>query len=623
MSVVCLDFETYYTSDYSLKKLPIEEYVRDPRFETIGVGISVGGGAPVWHPATRVVEALSQIDWTQTSLLAYHTMFDGAVLGWQYGIYPRLYLDAYGLARATGKTYKGGSIAMVAQMLGVGKKGTEVNEARGLRFADFTPETLARYGEYCVNDVNLCCGIYRKLAPGFPHTEYLIQDAVLRMFLEPTLSFDRKVLEEYYEEVITKKNNSMRTTADALKLEWNGDETIAQVKKVLGSAEKLAELLRGSGVEPPKKISKTTGKETYAFAKTDEEFIELEEHEDPVVQAIVSARLGIKSTIEETRAERLLGVQSRGLWPVPYLYYGAHTGRLSGTDKVNPQNFKRKGTLRKSIRPPAGHVLVAGDLSQIECRILNYWAGQTDIVEAFRQYDIGVGEDIYCILASKVYGKVITPADEQERTVGKVGELSLGFGGSVGAYQRALFAQAGRRATDSEAWRVVDTYRGSHGKVRSLWYEGDSAVSALLQGHRFSLGCFNIIDGSDPEQGIKLPNGMYVRYPLLNKAMHANGDTEFQYMNKRKFVRVYGAKVVENVVQALARIVMTDAWLRINRRYRVVLSTHDELVSVAPIAEAEECAAFMRHEMTQPVAWAPGLPIACKVGWGYNYAECK
>jgi DNA polymerase len=101
------------------------------------------------------------------------------------------------------------------------------------------------------------------------------------------------------------------------------------------SNNQLADLLTSLGVTPPMKKSLATGKQTLAFSKTDEEFKALLEHENPMIQAIVAARLGVKSTLEETRTERFIGIASRGPMPVPLRYYAAHTGRWGGDDKLN------------------------------------------------------------------------------------------------------------------------------------------------------------------------------------------------------------------------------------------------------------------------------------------------
>lgn len=639
MTVIVADFETYYDADYSLSKLSTEEYLRSSKFETIGCSISIGGRPPRWYPQPAVHAALEAIDWSTSSLLAYNTIFDGSILSWHYGITPKFYLDAMGLARACGYAYYGAGLAKVASVMGLGVKGDAVTRASGKHYADFTPSELVAYGAYCNNDVELTTKIYRQLIPNFPHSELLLQDQILRLFIDPVLHFDKDKLQEHRDEVVTNKWNALASAADAIGLEWDGAQlrvdgqllktyndlsnggVLESMRAKLASNQQLAELLLTLGVDPPQKLSPATGLLTWAFSKSDPDFMALLEHEDQTVQSIVAARLGIKSTIEETRADRFIGVAKRGVWPVPLVYYPSHTGRLGGGDKVNPQNLRRGGKLRQAILPPPGHLLVTGDLSQIEARILNYIAGQTDVVETFRAYDAGEGPDVYCVFAGKVFNCVVTPEDKPKRTIGKVGELSLGFGAGKVSYKRMLFTQAKMHIVDADAQNVVDIYRTTHNNVKRLWDDGGMALESLLQKQPYTFGVNKLL--SCTPDGIALPNGLFIKYPLLKKEMHRNGKVEYQYMHRSKFVKIYSSKVIENVVQALARIVMTDAWLRIAQRYRVVLSVHDELVCIAPIADAQECAAFMHEEMTRPVSWLPGLPIACTTGIGSNYGETK
>ena len=100
------------------------------------------------------------------------------------------------------------------------------------------------------------------------------------------------------------------------------------------------------------KISPRTGKQTFAFSKTDEGFKKLQEHPDEKVQNLVAARLGTKSTLEETRTQRFIDIGNRGSLPVPLKYYAAHTGRWGGSDNVNLQNIPRKSVLKQSIWAP-------------------------------------------------------------------------------------------------------------------------------------------------------------------------------------------------------------------------------------------------------------------------------
>ena len=192
------------------------------------------------------------------------------------------------------------------------------------------------------------------------------------------------------------------------------------------SNDKFAALL-GKYVEPPKKISARTGKEAWAFAKTDEEFKKLAEHENENVRDLVNARLANKTTLEETRTQRFIDIANRGLMPVPLRYYAAHTGRWGGDEKINLQNLPSRGEnankLKKSIIPMEGYTIIDADSSQIEARILAWLAEQDDLVEAFEN-----GEDVYKIMAKSIYGKPVEEIKKEERFVGKTTILGCGYG---------------------------------------------------------------------------------------------------------------------------------------------------------------------------------------------------
>lgn len=619
--IITLDFETFYDSEYTLKKLSTEEYIRDPRFETIGVGISVNGAPAQWYAGTSVGPILRSLPWDKAALLAYHTPFDGAILAWHYGIYPALYLDAMGMARALNKTFRGGRLETVAMRMGVGIKGDYVVQAKGKRFLDFTPFELEQYGGYCCNDVNLTVALYKLFKPDFPLSEIKVQDQNIRIFTQPALLFDVPVLQTHLENVIDNKQKYMVKAAQTLGLMDHNEQ---QLKTALASNLQFAALLRSLGVEPPVKLSPANGKETYAFAKTDEAFIELLEHPDSAVQAVVAARLGVRSTIEETRAQRFLDIARRGAWPVQYTYYSATTGRFGGAGNANPQNLKRGGKLRDSILPPPGHLLIPADLGQIECRILNYLAEQDDIVNAFRLHDQNLGPDVYCILAEKIYRKTITPQDKDERMIGKVGELQLGYGGGKKSLKRSVFSYTGKSMPEHECQGIVDVYRKSHRNVESLWYRGNDVLRCMMRGGRVDFGRPGLLNTDMlSTKGIGLPSGLYLQFPELRQESDDTGDVSFVYTKNGKPERIWGATAVQWVCEALARLVLVEAWLRISERIRIVLHTHDELVGMVPEADASWAVEFMRQEMTQPVPWAPGLPLACEAKAGRSYGEAK
>lgn len=402
MNILTLDFETFYSTEFSLSKITTEEYVRSPEFEVIGVSVQVDDAEPVWFSGGMVETEhfLKQYDWSNSFALAHNAMFDGAIMSWLFNIRPKGWLDTLSMARALHGTEVGGSLKVLAEHYELGVKGTEVNEAKGFRRADFTPEHLASYGEYCRNDVALTYKLFNCMAAKFPLSELRLIDLTLRMFIDPVLELDENVLRKHLDDVKAKK--------EALLVKASSD------RDVLMSNPKFADLLRLYGVEPPMKVSPTTGKQTYAFAKNDEAFKELADHPNPEVQALVAARLGTKSTLEETRTERFIGISERGKLPVPLRYYAAHTGRWGGDDKLNLQNLPRSSPLKKAIIAPAGHVMIDSDSSQIEARTLAWLAGQDDLVEAFDR-----GEDVYKIMASAIYSKPTDKITKDERFVGK------------------------------------------------------------------------------------------------------------------------------------------------------------------------------------------------------------
>lgn len=621
--IITCDFESFYDSDYTLKKLSTEEYIRDPRFEVIGVGISVNAKPAQWFTGEAVGSALRALPWGSASLLAHNTQFDAAILAWHYGLHPALYLDTMGMARALQKAYRGASLHSIAKLLGVGVKGDYVVQAKGKRLKDFSPTELAEYGEYCCNDVHLTIEAYKQLKPFFPDEEGLVQNRNIRLFTEPMLYFDNAALRSYHKQVVEEKKEKLRLVAEELGL-VEPDE--AKLKTSLASNSQLAKLLEAQGIEPPKKISPKTGKETWAFAKSDEAFMELLEDDNPVVQALVSARLGVRSTIEETRAHRFMDIATRGAWPVQYNYCGATTLRFSGGGGANPQNLKRRGRLRDAVLPPPNHLILAADLGQIECRMINYVAGQDDVTETFRLHDAGSGPDVYCVLAERIYNRSVTKNDENERLVGKIGELSLGYAGGWKAFKRMLFAQAGIRMSEAECRSVVGIYRDSHRKVQKLWKRGEEALHAMVRNQDFVFGRDGMLRVG--VKGIELPNGLHIYYPELSQEMNPQtGEAWFEYSTyekgKTRRKKVSGNIVIQNITEALCRIILTRAWLRIAERLRVVLHTHDELVAIVLPENVERDKELMQEEMTKPLDWAPGLPLHCEVKAGSTYGEAR
>lgn len=619
--IVTLDWETYYAPAFSLSNLATEEYIRDPRFEEIGCSIMLPDESyPTWYVGhDAIARKLHSIDWSTHAMLAHHNQFDGAIAAWRHGIYPKVYLCSMCVAQPLFGFTTGVGLKALMEVLGIGVKGDEVVRASGKRLADFSPQELAQYGAYCCNDAWGCKRIFETLLPRTPTRELLFIDEVIRCYTDPRLVLDKEMLVEYHQHVVDVKTANYLWASNLL-----GCSPEA-VKDTIMSNDKMAALLTELNVDPPTKLSPTTGKITYAFAKTDDDFLALREHEDERVQVLAECRLGGKSTLAETRAMRMIEMADRGSMPAYFKYYAAHTGRLGGGDMLNLQNLTRGSKLRDAICAPPAHVLVAADLSQIEARILAAVAGQQDIVQAFKDFDAGVGPDIYCVTASSFLGRVVTKeTDPDARRLGKVIRLALGYG--MGVPKFIVTAKRDKvNLTEQQAKVAHQWFRDSNEYITRLWKAGDTALKKLLAGEEWSFG-YNgcIVVKAD---GIHLPSGRVLRYPGL-EAQEVPNDfgnmrVEYSYLNRKKRVRVYGAKVVENICQSLAGSVCGDAWLRMRGRMKMVLQIHDELVGVVHESQAEEACQWMRTAMSMTPAWLPWLPVACEVGYATRFGTIK
>lgn len=623
MDIVTIDFETYYSKEYSLSRMTTEEYVRDDRFEVIGVSVKVNDGPTDWYTGSDPRTFLNSLDYSDKAILCHNTCFDGAILGWRFGIKPKLWLDTLSMARPEHAVTVGGSLKNLAAKFHLGEKGTEVVDAMGKRRKDFTPAQINAYGNYCINDTELTYALFKKLSEGFPVGELMVIDQTIRMYTEPMIELDRFKLQEHLE------NERERKLALLNRL-GNGDPAVA--KKALNSNVKFAALLAALGAEVPMKISATTGKLTYAFAKTDFGMKDLLHHENPAVRSLVEVRLGTKSTIEETRTQRFIDISERGPLPIMLNYYGAHTGRFSGGDKVNLQNLPSRGNnvIRTALCAPSGYKIIACDSSQIEARLLAYIADQKDLVQAFAD-----GKDVYKQFAARTYGVAEATVTKDQRFVGKTCILGLGYGMGHVKFRDTIKLQVNRDLGEVESKRIVYLYRDSYPMIRQLWNRCDAMLSDMTKGQSGMIGPLNY-----SPNGIELPNGMILRYNALRST--ADG---FQYISDalvfRKFIAqkvmgktpdemegitwtsIYGGKVAENIIQALARIIIADQMVDIGQRHHVSFQVHDENVVVVPTAMVDAAQQDIERVMSTAPSWAPGLPIACESAVGNNYGECK
>ena len=451
MSLITLDFESFYDSDYSLSKMTTEEYIRNTRFQSIGFSIKHGAAPAEWFSGDHAYQrkVLGEVDWSRTAMLGHNNRFDAAILNWIFGYRPKMYLDTMSMARGLVGLATSCSLAKLGEYFALPMaKGHEVVNAKGKRLEDFTPGELAAYGSYCRNDTEMCYLLAQILMPQTLTSELQLQDWTIRAYVEPRIMLDRQVLDQELAAYHARKNTMLHACG------------ILDVQ-VLRSDDALARILDSMGVSVPTKLSPKqknpdgTPKRVWAFSKQDIEFMDLLEDEDERVVAVVEARLGTKSSIVQSRLERLVGISNRGPMPAPMVYAGATpTRRWSGDDNINIQNFPRNklardaenkpmldpvtgeaviipSPLRRALTAPAGYRMAAADLSQIELRVNAWHSGQHDVLELLR-----AGGDVYSDQATALYGYEVTKKTgktihQVERFVGKTTELQCLAGGTL------------------------------------------------------------------------------------------------------------------------------------------------------------------------------------------------
>jgi DNA polymerase len=475
--------------------------------------------------------------------------------------------------------------------------------------ASLSRDELEEYASYCCNDTDSTHWLFNRLRPLFPKEEFVIMDQTLRMYLNPKFELDAHLLAEVLQEEQAKKAQLLASV-----------QSIADKTKLM-SNDKFADVLLALGVEPPRKISPTTGKLTWAFAKGDTGFKQMQEdfEDDPTVSTLLDARLGVKSTIGESRTARLLKIaQRRKLLRVPLGYYRAHTGRYGGMEKINLQNPPRidKSRLRYALRAPPGHLVLAADLSQIEARIVAWLAGCQLLLNGFRN-----GEDVYSSFATNAYGeetiKGRSALDNSRRFVGKTCILGLGFGMGSEKLQGTL-RKDDVKISAAEAGTLVGTYRNLYAEIPKLWtFLTNAGLGAIASGDKRSIGpCLT------GKHMVLLPNGMPIYYHDLRKEPLTN---EWVYAYGRETRQIWGGKLTENIVQALARILVMQNMITMREEMglEMALQVHDELDYIVPERDAQHLGRQIEKIMSTPPAWALDLPVAVEVKFGHTFGDCK
>ena len=606
-SLVTLDFETHYGKDYTLSgKINTSEYVRDDRFHVHGVAIKKGNGKTLWYTGRNIALALKEIDWSKTAMVGHNTAFDGFITSEVYGHKPAFYVDTLSMSRASRGHHTRHDLDTVAKAFGHGGKVKRDALANTKDKVQLTKDEEAKLGGYAVDDVDDTYRIFWDMYPHVPDDELRLIDITMRMFCDPVLEID-------IPRVKAELENELGAKAAALL------RSGAQVDDLM-SNDKFARLLQAAGAQLPQKISPSTGKLTYAFAKSDLAFQDLMKNGNDKVRALCEARLKVKSTIGETRANRFLEAGRDGMkLPILLNFSGAHTHRWSGGNKMNLQNLKRGGELRRSILAPKGHVVVVADSSQIEARVLAWLSQQMDIVNAF-----ATKQDVYKLMASVIYNVPVEDVTKDQRFIGKICVLGLGYGMGPQKLQQTLKQGTMGPPVDiseDECRRIVGIYRQKNWKIKAFWKKMDQVITNMTLGIESKEGPLEVGKGF-----VRLPNGMFLQYFGLHGTAEITRDdlvmTETTYLTRTGRTKLYGGLLTENVVQALSRIIIAEQMLKIHDAgYRIVCMTHDEIICVVPAKKADKALAHIIEIMSTAPDWAPGLPLSAEGGYDTSYSK--
>ena len=639
MKIATVDLETYWAVGHSLTKMSPIAYCMHPDTEIISCAFKFGNDPTVVvFGEQAVIDYCNSVDWSQYWVVGHNMSgFDAMILSWRLGVNPKLWGCTLAMARPIHAKDVGLSLAKLVAHYGLGYKDQSALIAtKGKNLCDFSDDEIDEMRIYNAADVDQCYGLLLKLIPQTRKEEVKLVDMTIRMLVEPTFESDATLLANTLTEEGVRKKAMLVEAArkmDVYEIGMDDDEAASAALTVLSSAAKFAAFLRTIDVVVPTKVSNTTGKEIPALAKTDEAFLALQEHDDPLVATAAAARLDAKSTILQTRIQAFMDASNAHpakKVPIPLKYYGADTtGRWSGwgynpqnLPRVNPYNPRPSDALRRSLTAPPGHKVVVADLSGIELRVNHFlWK----VPSSVKMYQAEPEKaDLYKDFASRLYDIDYADVTKVQRQVGKVAHLGLGFGAGYVTFQKVAKLMGGVDITEEESRDIVDKWRGEYNEITVGWRTCHAALPTIMRGAEG-----NAVDPwgmvVPVAEGLKTPKGL-IRYPDLRTEVNEDDNRkEFVYGHGRNKARIYAGKIDENIVQHLARCVIADNALTVQRLTEMnpALMVHDELVYIVPEDEAEQTLDVVQQVMRTPPEWWPELVTWSEGDIADTYGDAK
>ena len=632
MQKLSIDIETY--SDVDLIKCGVYKYADSPNFEILLFAYSVDDGeveiidlANGEQLPAEIVDALKSDSVIKT---AYNAQFERVCLSKHLGetLNPESWyctaVQAAELSLPASLADVGSVLGLERQKLTEGKeliryfcipcKPTKSNGNRTRNLPCHDADKWDKFKKYCVRDVEVERAIAQKLK------NYLISESEHDLYVLDQRINDRGVLVDLQLANEAIKMNAMQTavaTEQAYSLTGlENPNSVAQLK----------EWLSENGVE----IDSLAKKDVKALAdETDGDVQEM------LKLRLLMAKTSVKKYEAVTRSV-CHDSRVRGL----LRFYGANrTGRWSG-NILQPQNLPQNhlpdltlardivksgdfelldmlfgnvpNVLSELIRtvliPKPNHRFVVADFSAIEARVLSWLAGEMWRIDTFKN-----GGDIYCASASQMFKVPVEKhgVNGHLRQKGKIAELACGYGGSVGALKSMGALEMG--IPEEELQGLINDWRSANGHIVKLWYEvGNAAMKAIREKTTVPLGMLSFI-----YKGgilfIQLPSGRRLSYIKPRIGTNRFGGDSIEYMGigtSKKWERLetFGGKLVENIVQAIARDLLAYALINTaNAGYDIVFHVHDEIICEVP--DGQGSVNELCKIMSKCPDWADGLPL--------------
>lgn len=672
---IYLDFETYFDKDYSLRKMSMEEYINDPRFEAYMLSVAVND-EPVrvytGYDVHKVVAALP-LDRPNVYTWAQHARFDTFILETRFKKEVKNPICLRSQARWCGVSrLSRESLDALAMFFGLPPKGEALHNMCGVRWGELALYKRGAMIEYCRQDTYLLREIERRMRDKCSQEVLDFIAMSVKAYTQPKIQIDVSLLEEYVVSLEQKQEQAKEEI-----MQFFAFKSMDEFMKTIRSPVKFPAMLASLGVEVPMKVSenktKTARKKaeaagidpgsiaeqmSYALSKDDPDFLALLDHEDERVRLLVQIRLEHNSSIAKTRAETFINIGRRSALPVTIEAYQAHTGRFSGashvensrSDRTNMQNLsKRKGdkTLRRSLVAPEGCVFVEGDSGQVEARVGAYIACQFDLLEGFRN-----NEDVYCDLASAFFNLPALEIEQRAkiekdkaaitmRNAGKTGVLSGQYGVGPEKFARKLWTDnvklAETRAEHNAiAARIHGVLAAKYPALKQFRNTCQRVVEALERGERGTFGghenrLFQFHSDIDifgrPTPGIILPNG----YPILYPNLRVIGEGQYgpQYGYDKLFAGrvetnyIYGGLLFNNICQGSASGMLAWQAGHIDKMFPICLNIHDSFCSIVAQEYVEIAVECYKTWLTTPPDYFSMVPLSCEVETGKRYGEME